>query len=88
MEWIKTSEAVPPEGAECLVVVELAYSWQIKLERNIDMATYRARDGYLCGHWDTYSDWNEGQQHIAVTHWMPLPKLPEETCDWQGGRQR
>lgn len=52
-----------------------------KLHVNVDVATYYPYDNpdaYIDNRWDTYNDWDEGQQYIHITHWMPLPEPPKE----------
>lgn len=75
MEWIKvTPETLPEFYQSCLVTIELKYNHETEVEKVVDSAVYRPGEGYLCSDWDTFNDWDEGQEYIKVTHWMPYPE--------------
>ena len=77
MKWIPVTERLPEDGDQCLVTVKYKYAYEKEYSIDVDVATYRPEGGYI-DYWDTYNDWNEGQQYLHVTHWMPLPEPPEE----------
>ena len=74
--WIPVTERLPEYGDTCLVVVKYKYDYEKEYDIDVDVAGYNPYDGYIDS-WDTYNDWDEGQQDIHVTHWMPLPTAPE-----------
>ena len=79
-KWIPVSERLPEIGDSYLVVVKYKYDWEKKYNIDTDVATfypYDNPDAYIDNRWDTYVDWDEGQQYIHVTHWMPLPEAPK-----------
>jgi hypothetical protein len=79
-KWIPVTERLPDIGGCCLVVVKYKYDFEKEYNYDTDVATFNF--GYDCeyidGQWNTYVDWDEGQQYIHVTHWMPLPEPPKE----------
>ena len=77
--WIPVSEDLPIPCETVLVAVEEKYDHEEQVDRHTDVAQYRDDgEGYIEGAWDTFNDWNEGQQQLRVTHWMPLPEPPKE----------
>ena len=79
-KWIPVSERLPEIGDSYLVVVKYKYDWEKEYNIDTDVATfypYDNPDAYIDNRWDTYVDWDEGQQYIHVTHWMPLPEAPK-----------
>ena len=80
-KWIPVTERLPEVGGSYLVVVKYKYDFEDAYSYDTDVATYRFDGGYIDGCWDTYNDWDEGQQYIHVTHWMPLPEPPKEVDD-------
>lgn len=79
MEWIKvTPETLPEFYQSCLVTIELKYNHETETEKVVDAAVYRPDEGYLCSDWDTFNDWDEGQEYIKVTHWMSYPEPAED----------
>ena len=77
-KWIPVTERLPEPFTECFVIVKMKYDWDKEYEYNVDMAYAVEEYGYIDGKFNTYNDWNEGQQYIHVTHWMPLPEAPKE----------
>lgn len=77
-KWIPVSERLPDIGGCYLVAVKYKYDLEKEYNYDTDVATYNFGYGYIDGKWDTYVDWDEGQQYIHVTHWMPLPEAPKE----------
>ena len=75
-KWIPVTERLPELFEECFVLVKMKYDWEEDYEYNVDAGCYVEENGYIDG-FNTYNDWNEGQQYIHVTHWMPLPEAPE-----------
>ena len=78
MTWIKCTDRMPPEYSICLITIEMKYDWEDKVERDVDLAQYKPGEGGIDGDWETTNDWDEGQQHIKVTHWMPMPRPAED----------
>ena len=77
-KWIPVSERLPDIGGCYLVAVKYKYDLEKEYNYDTDVATYNFGYGYIDGKWDTYVDWDEGQQYIHVTHWMLLPEPPKE----------
>ena len=78
-QWIPVSERLPEVVDSYIVVVKCKYDWEKEYEIGVDIATYDpyCDHPYIDGCWNTYNDWNEGQQYLHVTHWMPLPEPPK-----------
>lgn len=72
-----TPETMPPDYETCIISIELGYSGE-PIEKETDVAIYKPGEGYLDNDWDTFNDWDEGQQHIKVTHWMPMQEPAED----------
>lgn len=78
-QWIPVSERLPEVVDSYLVVVKYKYDWEKEYGIDTDVATYNPYEkAYIDDCWNTYNDWDEGQQYLHVTHWMPLPPVPEE----------
>ena len=75
--WIPVAERLPELYQECFVLVKMKYEWEKDYEYNVDSGCYVGEHGYI-GNFNTYNDWNEGQDDIQITHWMPLPEPPKE----------
>ena len=76
-KWIPVSERLPELFENCFVLVKMKYDWEEKYEYNVDAGYYVGEYGYIdC--FNTFNDWNEGQEYIHITHWMPLPEPPKE----------
>ena len=83
--WIPVTERLPETVDSYLVVVKAKYDHEDQYEIDTDVATYNPyEDGYIDGCWNTYNDWDEGQQYLHVTHWMPLPEPPKELDPAEG----
>jgi hypothetical protein len=77
-KWIPVTERLPEVVDSYLVVVKCKYDWEKEYDIDVDVATYNPYEkAYIDDCWNTYNDWNEGQQYIHVTHWMPLPEPPK-----------
>ena len=79
-KWIPVAERLPEIGDTYLVVVKYKYDWEDDYTIDTDVAMfhpYDNPDAYIDNRWDTYIDWDEGQQYLHVTHWMPLPQPPK-----------
>ena len=79
-QWIPVTERLPEVVDSYIVVVKCKYDWEKEYEIGVDVATYDpySDNPYIDGCWNTYNDWDEGQQYLHITHWMPLPKPPKE----------
>ena len=78
-QWIPVTERLPEVVDSYLVVVKAKYDYEDQYEIDVDVATYNPHEkAYIDGCWNTYNDWDEGQQYLHVTHWMPLPQQPVE----------
>ena len=77
-EWISVKDRLPDVVDSYLVVVKYKYDWEKEYGIDTDVATYNPYEkAYIDDCWNTYNDWNEGQQYLHVTHWMPLPQPPK-----------
>lgn len=77
--WIPVEERLPEAVDSYLVVVKMKYDHDKEYDIATDVATFNPYElAYIDGCWNTYNDWDEGQQYIHVTHWMPLPEPPKE----------
>ena len=78
-KWIPVTERLPEVIDSYLVVVKYKYDFEKAYTIDTDVATYDpCGSGYIDNCWNTYTDWDEGQQYLHVTHWMPLPEPPKE----------
>lgn len=77
--WIPVEERLPEEGGLYLVVVKYKYDHEEDFNYDVDAAIFCPwhPDAYIDNQWNTFNDWDEGQQYLHVTHWMPLPELPK-----------
>ena len=76
--WIPTSVRLPEVGGNYFVVVKYKYDFEKEYSYDTDFAEFTFSDGYIDNCWNTYNDWNEGQQYLHITHWMPIPEPPME----------
>ncbi len=76
--WIPTSVRLPEFGGNYLVVVKYKYDFEKEYSYDTDYAEFTFDGGYIDNHWNTFNDWDEGQQYLHVTHWMPIPEAPKE----------
>lgn len=65
MNWISVKTRLPEKHVECLIVLK---------ETTLSVT---------CGEWDGERWWNGccDMHHIPITHWAPLPPLPEPPKD-------
>ena len=83
-EWIPVTERLPDVCDSYLVVVKYKYAWETEYNIDTDVATflpYDDPDAYIDNRWNTYNDWDEGQQYIHITHWTPLPEPPKDATE-------
>ena len=77
--WISVKDAMPEEDGQYLVLLNkthlMVVSFAKKLEE-VDREVFAGRDEPGWFEWDT--EWCEFYEVTAVTHWMPIPKLPQE----------
>ena len=73
--WIKCENKLPETLDSYLVVVKMKYEWETEWEYQTDVAYYTMEDGYIDG-WNTFNDWNEGQE-CHIVYWQPLPQPPK-----------
>lgn len=78
-KWIPVTERLPDNLDAYLVVVMYKYNHELEYSYDTDVATFDPSGdaGYIDGVWSTYNDWDEGQDCLTVTHWMPLPEPPK-----------
>ena len=62
-EWISVKERLPENENEVVLATDVTYS-------------YTAR--YVNDNWHCVCECFEGSSPYNITHWMPLPKPPEE----------
>jgi hypothetical protein len=73
-KWIPVTERLPEEIDQYIVVVKSKYDFEDEYCIDTDLAIYNPYErAYIDGCWTTFNDWDEGQQYIHITHWMPLP---------------
>ena len=78
VKWISVKDRLPEVVDSYLVVVKCKYDWEKEYSIDTDVATYNPYEkAYIDDCWNTYNDWDEGQQYLHVTHWMPLPEPPK-----------
>lgn len=67
MNWMPVDKQLPEDGAKVLVVLDAVWEGEewFPLRRTIDVLTYSG------GKWRMY------YALYRVSHWMPLPELPE-----------
>ena len=78
--WIPVAERLPEVGGCYLVALKYKYDFEKEYTYDTDVATFHFGYDrrYIDGQWNTCVDWDEGQQYLHVTHWMPLPEPPKE----------
>lgn len=77
-EWISVKDRLPEDIDTHLVVVKYKYDFEKDFNYATDVATYNPyENAYIDDCWCTFNDWDEGQQYIHITHWMPLPQPPK-----------
>ena len=78
-KWIPVTERLPDKIDQYIVVVKSKCDFEDEYCIDTDVAIYNPYErAYIDGCWTTFNDWDEGQQYLHVTHWMPLPKPPKE----------
>jgi hypothetical protein len=70
MEWISVKDRLPEEGVPVLVCGR----------PKIGEVPYIVDQIYK-GDWMLWGIWNNTSRGYIVTHWMPLPALPEAVCE-------
>ena len=73
--WISVKDRLPEIGDSYLGVVKEKYPHEAKWNIHVDVAASHGK--YIDDFWDTFNDWDEGNE-VHVTHWMPLPEPPKE----------
>ena len=74
MRWIPCSERMPEIIDSYLITFEMKYKHEEEWERCVDVAIFNPYErGYICDAWNTFIDWDEGQE-FRVLAWMPLPE--------------
>ena len=82
MRWISVKDKTPPKDRFVLAVFETTYEG--KKASKVTLAWYVG--WYKRHHWEIFDD-EEGRMMAddffngGITHWMPLPELPEEAND-------
>ena len=83
--WISVKDRAPQKIGSYLVVIKYKYAFEKEYNYDTDVAHYDPFGvGSVDGCWDTWNDWDEGQEELTVTHWMELPELPKEDIYEQG----
>lgn len=78
-QWIPVSERLPVPYETVLVVVNEKYNHEKHIGIHTDVGYYSGdHEGSIDREWDTFNDWDEGQQLLHISHWMPLPEPPQE----------
>ncbi len=78
-KWISVEERLPEDIGDYLVVVKSKYAWETDYRVEVDVAGYNPYEdrAYIDGCWNTFNDWDEGEEYLHITHWMPLPEPPK-----------
>jgi len=79
--WIPTSVRLPEIAGHYLVAVKYKYDFEEEYSYDTDYAEFTFDGGYIDNCWNTYNDWDEGQQYLHVTLWMPIPEAPKEVSE-------
>ena len=75
MNWIKTSERLPEKETPVLILV----LGEVRIgEIRTEYATFEDLHGDF-DYWDDPANDGQDIEWDRVTHWMPLPPLPEDT---------
>lgn len=78
-QWIPVTERLPEVVDTYIVAIKSKYDYEKDYDYDVDVATYNPHEkAYIDDCWNTYNDWDEGQQYLHITHWMPLPQPPKE----------
>ena len=78
-QWIHVTERLPEVVDSYIVAIKSKSYWEKDYTYYTDVATYNPYEkAYIDDCWNTYNDWDEGQQYLHITHWMPLPEPPKE----------
>lgn len=71
--WIPCSERLPEVSEAYIVSGKQKYEFETEWSYFVDVAVlHPTGEGYI-GPWQTFGDWNEGQE-TYITAWMELPK--------------
>ena len=77
--WVSVTDAMPEKDGQYLVCLNqthlMVVSFAKKLEE-VDREVFAGRDEPGWFEWDT--EWCGFYEVTMVTHWMPIPKLPQE----------
>ena len=71
--WIKAERRLPKTDNMVLVIASGKPCENITLNRAIEMAFYSKEEGWILESWPEWED-------AEITHWTPLPQLPEEVA--------
>ena len=78
-KWISVKDRLPEDGQEVLVI---SHGWDERLVYIGEHTRIESETSWLTGITSKASDWLlQGWSYLRepqVTHWMPLPELPEE----------
>ena len=73
-KWISIEEnGLPKDGDDYIVAGKYRYQGE-DWEYFVDVAG--SHGDYIDNFWDTFNDWDEGQEEIHITHYMPMPEHP------------
>lgn len=78
MDWIPVNEKRPEDCGSYLVVIEWHEKGEIdpRLKRRVDIAWFGLEFNFPKRKWD-YSGPVPWRHEAVITHWQPLPKLPQ-----------
>lgn len=73
-KWISIEEnGLPKDGDDYIVAGKYRYPGK-DWEYFVDVAG--SHGDCIDNFWDTFTDWDEGQKEIHITHYMPMPEHP------------
>jgi len=78
-KWISVKDRLPEKDGQYLVCLNQTHLMVVpfaKTLEDVDRDVFKGRDEPGWFEWDT--EWCGFYEVTMVTHWMPIPKLPEE----------
>ncbi len=71
MEWICTERELPANDGDVLLLVSGKPTENLTLYHAFQLGSYSTKEGWII---DAWPEWDTPD----VSHWMPLPELPDE----------